>query len=52
MKDREPKDFVEIWYLYKGERYVRTEKRDEALDRIESITMAGAIITKIESFKA
>lgn len=41
---------VEIQYKYRGATYVRADKAEEALDRIESLTASGAIILKIERF--
>lgn len=49
---RKPREMVEITYRYKGETYVRADDKAEAIDRIESLTRSGAVIIKVEQFKA
>lgn len=50
--ERKQKEMVEIVYKYKGETYTRADEKAEALDRIESLTRSGAVILKVEQFKA
>ncbi len=50
MKQREPRKLVQIKYNYKGETYVIAEEAHRAIDRLESLTWAGAKIVLIEQF--
>ena len=50
MKQREPRKLVQIKYNYKGETYVIAEEAHRAIDRLESLTGAGAKIVLIEQF--
>lgn len=41
---------VEVAYTYKGETYYICERAEDALNRLESLTSAGAKIIKVELF--